>query len=102
MAEQRTDNLLLSIYINVVLSFLFMAIGVPVLLWLLALLVAPGWHLFMLHPHCAGECWQLARFSDSVMHSIIIRERIPDSRSEAVKEDSSSHCVAPTRWPIIG
>lgn len=54
MAEQRTDNLPLSIYINVVLSFLFIVIGVPVLLWLLALLVAPGWHLFMLHPPL---CW---------------------------------------------
>jgi len=55
MIEHRTDGLPLSSWINVVLSFLFMVIGVPLLLWFLALLVGAGWQRLTLYsPYCWG------------------------------------------------
>ena len=54
MTEGKTDGLSLLSWINVVLSFLFMAIGVPLLLSLVILLVGGfNWRFLILEsPYC--------------------------------------------------
>ena len=56
MTEEKTDGLSLLSWINVVLSFLFMAIGVPLLLSLVILLVwGFNWRFLILEsPYCWG------------------------------------------------
>ena len=55
MEEQRNDELSLLAWMNVVLSFLFMVVAVPLLLWLLSLLLAPNWHrLIFSYPFSVG------------------------------------------------
>jgi hypothetical protein len=58
MAAQKSDSLPLSSQINVVLSFLFMVISVPLLLWLIASLA--GWRRLMLQ---SPLCWGILAIS---------------------------------------
>jgi len=60
MSKQSNGELSFSRWINVVLSFLFMAISVPVLLWLVAMLVAPGWRTLMFE---SPLCWGILAIS---------------------------------------
>ena len=60
MPAQKNNGLPFSSWINVVLSFLFMAISVPVLLWLVAMLVAPGGRTLMFE---SPLCWGILAIS---------------------------------------
>jgi len=60
MTAQKNDRLPLSSRINVGLSFLFMVISVPLLLWLIASLVSPGWRKLMLQ---SPLCWGILAIS---------------------------------------
>ena len=54
MTEEKTDGLSLLSWINVVLTFLFMQIGVPVVVVGVILLVSPNWRFLVLQP---PYCW---------------------------------------------
>jgi hypothetical protein len=60
MPAQKNDGLPFSSRINVLLSFLFMAVSVPLLLWLIASAVAPGWRRLMLQ---SPLCWGILAIS---------------------------------------
>lgn len=60
MSKQSNGELSFSRWINVVLSFLFMVIGIPLLLWLVAMLVAPGGRRLIFEPPL---CWGILGIS---------------------------------------
>ena len=60
MPAQKRDGLPFSSRINVVLSFLFMVVSLPLLLWLIASMVAQGGRRLMLQ---SPLCWGILAIS---------------------------------------